>query len=191
MKLDGAKQEGLIVSPIGEPELTVDNLEIAQFVYVLLDNPRVRNVIDTITSKVVLILGRFTPERKPVLDAVRSELRRRDLCPIMFDFEKPGNRSFIETVTTLAHMAKFVIADFSDAKIVLQELPAIVGSVALPVAPIMHSNAGEEPVTLADVRRGRTFILSTRRYADVSNLIEQLPAIVNEADDKAKELARS
>jgi hypothetical protein len=31
-------------------------------------------VIDTITSKAVLILGRFTDERKAVLDALREEL---------------------------------------------------------------------------------------------------------------------
>ena len=33
--------------------------------------------IDTITSKVVLILGRFTEERKKVLDALGDELRKR------------------------------------------------------------------------------------------------------------------
>ena len=34
-------------------------------------------MIDTITSKVVLILGRFTAERKAVLDALREELSKR------------------------------------------------------------------------------------------------------------------
>jgi hypothetical protein len=36
---------------------------------------RIREVIETITSKVVLILGRFTSERKAVLDALRAALR--------------------------------------------------------------------------------------------------------------------
>jgi hypothetical protein len=45
------------------------------FVYLLLDKERIRNIIDTITGKVVLILGRFTDERKAVLDALRDELR--------------------------------------------------------------------------------------------------------------------
>jgi hypothetical protein len=44
----------------------------------LLHNQKVRDVIDTITSKVVLILGRFTDERKAVLDALREELRKRN-----------------------------------------------------------------------------------------------------------------
>jgi hypothetical protein len=66
--LEGAKQKDLIITPVYEAEITVDNLEVAQFIYLLLNNERVRHVIETITSKVVLILGRFTPERKAVLD---------------------------------------------------------------------------------------------------------------------------
>jgi hypothetical protein len=109
-----------------EPKITADDLEIAQFIYLLLHNDRIRKVIDTITSKVVLILGRFTPERQAVLDAVREELRMRDYLPVVFDFEKPDNRDLTDTVSTLAHMAKVVIADLTDAKSLLQELGRIV-----------------------------------------------------------------
>ena len=44
----------------------------------MLHNQKIRDVIDTITSKAVLILGRFTDERKAVLDALRDELRKRN-----------------------------------------------------------------------------------------------------------------
>ena len=40
----------------------------------------------------MLILGRFTDERKLVLDALREELRQRCYLPILFDFEKPQSR---------------------------------------------------------------------------------------------------
>jgi hypothetical protein len=106
--------------------ITVDNLEVAQFIYLLLHNEKIREVIDTITSKVVLILGRFTPERKAVLDAMREELRRRNYLPILFDFEKPARRDLTETVSTLAHMARFIIADITEAKSIPQELQRIV-----------------------------------------------------------------
>jgi hypothetical protein len=112
----GTRQHNLIVTPENEPTITVDNLEVAQFVYLLLNNSRMRSAIDTITSKVVLILGRFSPERKTILDAIRDELRKRDYLPVLFDFEKPTNRDITETVSTLAHMARFVIADITDAK---------------------------------------------------------------------------
>jgi hypothetical protein len=105
------RQSNLIITPREEPEITVDTVIVAQFIYVLLGNRELRQVIDSITSKVVLILGRFTPERKVVLDAIREELRKRDYLPVLFDFEKPANRDLTETVSTLAHMARFVIAD--------------------------------------------------------------------------------
>jgi hypothetical protein len=73
LKLEGAKQQNLVITQEKEPAITVDNIEVAQFIYLLLHNQKVRDVIDTITSKVVLILGRFTDEPKAVLDALREE----------------------------------------------------------------------------------------------------------------------
>src|SRR5215471_8655326 len=81
LKLERAKQQNLVITPEDEPTVTVDNIEIAQFIYLLLHNQKVRDVIDTITSKTVLILGRFTDERKAVLDALREELRKRNYLP--------------------------------------------------------------------------------------------------------------
>ena len=40
LKLDGAEQKNLIITPHDEPEITVDNLEVAQFIYLLLNNER-------------------------------------------------------------------------------------------------------------------------------------------------------
>ena len=66
----------------------------------MLHNQKIRDVIDTIGWKAVLILGRFTDERKAVLDALREELRKRNYLPILFDFEKPSQpRDLTETVT--------------------------------------------------------------------------------------------
>ena len=72
--------------------MTVDSLEVAQFVYLMLNNERLRDVIDSITSKVVLILGRFTPERKAVLDGLRTVFRDEGYLPILFDFDRPAER---------------------------------------------------------------------------------------------------
>lgn len=93
VQLEGATQLDLIVTLPHYPIITVDNLEVAQFIYLLLNNKKVRDVIDTITSKVVLILGRFTPERMAVLDAIKDELRNRNYSPVLFDFGKPAETS--------------------------------------------------------------------------------------------------
>lgn len=40
------EQVGIVITTKSEPEITVDNLEVAQFIYLLLNNPKVRQVID-------------------------------------------------------------------------------------------------------------------------------------------------
>jgi hypothetical protein len=167
LKLEKAKQQNLVITPSNEPEITVDNVEIAQFVYLI------RDVIDTITSKAVLILGRFTEERKPVLEALREELRQRKYLPILFDFEKPRSRNTDETITLLARMARFVVADISDAKSVLQELRAIVPDLpSVPVQPIILAMQ-EEPGMFDFYRNFRSF-LKVHRYASQEQLIADL-----------------
>ena len=72
LKLEGAKQQYLVVTSYGEPEITVDNIEVAQFVYLLLHNEKIRDVIDTIRRKGVLLLG---PPCHPVARIRRHALR--------------------------------------------------------------------------------------------------------------------
>jgi uncharacterized protein YjbI with pentapeptide repeats len=173
LELEGAKQEDLIITPNYEPEITVDNLEVAQFIYLLLNNERIRHVIDTITSKVVLILGRFAPERKAVLDALREELRQRDYTPVLFDFDRPVSRTTLETVSTLAHMARFVIADLTDARSVLQELQAVVPTnPSVPVQPLILDTQ-EEP-GMFDFFRLYDWVLEPYRYSDPTGLLAAL-----------------
>src|SRR6516162_4445978 len=50
---ESAKQHNLIITRPDEPTVTVDNIEVAQFIYLMLNNQKVRDVIDTITSKAV------------------------------------------------------------------------------------------------------------------------------------------
>jgi hypothetical protein len=74
LELKNAKQIDLIITlPSEGVSITVDDLELAQFIYLLLNNDKIHKMIDTITKKVVLILGRFTPERRVVLDAINHE----------------------------------------------------------------------------------------------------------------------
>jgi hypothetical protein len=144
LQMTGAVQKDLRITPPGEPEVTVDDLEVAQFIHLMLSNRKIRNVIDTITSKAVLILGRFTPTRKTVLDSLKGELRNRGYIPIIFDFEGPLSRNLTETVSTLAHKVRFVIADITDAKSIPQELMRIVPSLpSVPAQPLIQSSHAE------------------------------------------------
>jgi hypothetical protein len=141
------------------------------------------------TSKLVLILGRFTDERIQVLNAIQKELRKHNYLPVLFNFEKSGSQSFIETVSTLAHIAKFVIADFTDSKIVLEEVPHIVRNIAVPVQPLFLDGSGREPITLYDLRINHRSVLDTYRYRNLDDLLEFFEEkVINPAEVKVKEL---
>jgi len=182
-------QTSLIITRDDEATITVDNLEVAQFFYLLLHNEKIRDVIDTITSKVILILGRFTPERKAVLDALREALRQHNYLPILFDFEKPAGRDLTETISTLAHLARFVIADITDAKSIPQELMAIVPTLpSVPVQPLILNSQHEYGMFEHFIRF--PWVLPVYRYTDEVNLLHSLQEkVITPAEQKAKELA--
>jgi hypothetical protein len=154
----------------------------------MLHNQKIRDVIDTVTSRAVLILGRFTPERKDVLGTIRKELRKRGYVPILFDFDKPRGPTTDETVTLLARMARFVIADISDAKSVLQELRAIVPDLpTLAVQPIIL--ASQEEPGMFDFFRRYPWVLEAHRYDDPGQLIAHLDErVIHSAEMKVQEL---
>ena len=146
VQLEGAMQNNLVITPEKEPTITVDNLEVAQFIYLLLNNPKIRDVINTIGQKGVLILGRFTPERKAVLDALREKLRSLNFVPIVFDFERPTTHDFTETIMTLAGLSCFIIADITNPKSSPLELQATVPNYMTPFVPIIQE--GEQPFAI-------------------------------------------
>jgi Pentapeptide repeats (8 copies) len=169
LQLEGANQSNLVITHPMDSVITVDNIEIAQFVYLLINNEKIREVIDSITSKVVLILGRFTPERKAVLDAIRDDVRSRNYLPIVFDFDKPSSRDTVETISTPAHMARFVIADLTDAKSVLQELQRIVPTLpSVPIQPLLQSSQNEPG--MLDHMKAFGWFLELYRYDTIADL---------------------
>ena len=41
----------MVITRDAEPEITVDNIEVAQFIYLLLSNPKIRDAIDRLVGK--------------------------------------------------------------------------------------------------------------------------------------------
>jgi uncharacterized protein YjbI with pentapeptide repeats len=188
VKMEGAKQQNLVITSQEEPEITVDNIEVAQFIYLLLYNPKIRDVIDTIGRKAVLILGRFTPERKAVLDDLREELRKRDYVPILFDFDKPASQDLTATVSTLAHLARFIIADLTDPSSIPHELATVVPTTPIPVQPILLSGCSEFAM-FHDLQRRYHWVLPTHRYDTPGQLIADLDKrVICPAETKVLEL---
>ncbi len=170
-------QRGLIITPAFTPEITVDELEVAQFIYLLLNRKKLRNVLDTITSKAVLLLGRFTAERKALLDALADELRKHNLLPIIFDFERSTNRDFTETIKILAGLSLFVIVDITKPKSAPQELTATVPDYQIPFVPILEE--GEEPYSMfVDFKKYDWVLKPVLRYRTKQELLDNFRTVI-------------
>lgn len=181
------EQFDVVVTPRNEPQVTVDDLQMAQFVYLMISNNVIRNALQLMSSRAVLLLGRFTRERKAVLDAIRDELRTRNYIPMMFDFEPIPSQTLIQTVSTLAHMVRFIIADVTEARSVPHELATIVPSLPMvPVQPILLSS-GKAWAMLPDLLM-HTSVLEIFRYKDLPHLRASLEAnVIGPAEARAEE----
>jgi uncharacterized protein YjbI with pentapeptide repeats len=189
LKLEGAIQQNLNVSDYGEPAVMVDNLKVAQFVYLLLNNEKIRNVLDTIGAKGVLILGRFTEERKAVLDVIRDRLRELGFVPMMFDFARPTQQDFDETIKTLAGLSRFIIADITNPKSAPLELQATMPDYMVPFVPIIQED--EEPFAMFQglQHKSREWVLDVLKYDSATNLLRVLEeAVVRPALEKSNQL---
>jgi hypothetical protein len=187
----GTKQQGLIITHEAEPEITTDDIEVAQFIYLLLHNEKIQRVIDAIGKKGVLLLGRFTNGRIAVLDRLREALRERDFLPIVFNFDKPETKNFTETVRLLAGMSRFVIADITNPRSAPLELQATVPECMVPFIPILDKNEELNPFAmLRDLQIAHPDrVLDVIRYPSVGRLIEVLDTeIITPAQERFADL---
>lgn len=181
LELQEATQLNLNINPIDQPTISVDSLELAQFIYLLLNNEKIRQVIDTLTGTAVLILGRFTKKRMDVLSAIADKLRYDfgDL-PIIFNFDKPVDRSISETVHILASLCKFVIVDLTDPKSTPYESRLIVPNLAVPFLPIIQ--AGQEAFSMVeDLYDYSDRLLEGFKYRNKDHLLDNLGKLREEA----------
>jgi hypothetical protein len=134
----------------------------------------------------VMLLGRFTPERKETLDLVRGALRSQGYFPVMFDFEKPPSLSLTEVSVTLAQHSRFLIADLTDPTNVPYELQAIVPQHRVPLQPIIHEQS--RPFSFFEDIQRFPWVLPLVTYHSPEDLLANLnERVIAPAEAKLKE----
>ena len=170
----GSKQDGLIITWPDEAIITVDDIEIAQFIYLLLSRDKLRNAIAGITRNGVLLLGRFGGGGLEVLEAIAAKLRELSYLPIIFDFERPRDQDYTETVKILVGLARFVIVDLSGPS-VPHELMATVPDFEKPFVPILEK--GKTPHSMfRDLAKFPWVHSPILYFEDVTVLLERMPS---------------
>jgi uncharacterized protein YjbI with pentapeptide repeats len=181
--LDGAVQTNLAISKSGDPTIVVDNLELAQFLYLLLDHKKLRDVLIAVSERGVLLLGGFRDGGLERLQAMAAVLRDMRYLPIIFDFDRPSNRTYTETVKTLVGLSRFVIADMSGPS-VPQELTATLPHFKVPFVFILEQGKAAWAMSV-DLLENAHVIQPPVVYADTSHLLTLLRSqIVDLAENK-------
>ena len=163
---------------------------VAQFYDVIAEHGAVGKLISAGSMSVVLILGRFTVERKRVLEALAHALRVRGKTPVIFDFQGPENRELIDTIRFIGGMAELIVVDLTAASSVPLELQALVPDLMVPVLPIVQSR---RPVyaMFADLVRRYFWVLPPVSYSNERELLRHLDsAILRRAGRVAEEIKR-
>jgi uncharacterized protein YjbI with pentapeptide repeats len=173
-----AEQENLIVNKPGEPTVTVDDIQIAQLVHLMLTNDHVRELIRLVSAKGVLLLGRFGGGGIETLRAIAASLRAEKYLPMIFDYERPVQRNYTETVQTLLGLSRFVIVDLTGPS-VPQELYATVPHFKIPFVPIIE--AGRETTsTISDILEYPWVVKPPVRFENTPDLLRGLRKLVIE-----------
>ncbi len=172
VRTENSRQDSLTITPSDQPTITVDNLEVAQFVHLLLNNKKALSAINTISTKIVLILGQFLLERRSILEAITSELRKRNYLPVLFDFNRPHNKKFTEMLITLAHLSHFIIADFTNEKSIPLELQANISRLRIPIQPLSSNSKYEDEKF--DFLNFYPWVLPMYRYESIDDLLLSL-----------------
>ena len=165
-----------------------DDIRLAQFHDVFEEHGSVASLISASSKRVVLILGRFTPKRKRVLDRLAAALARRGKVPVIYDFPSPDDREISDTVRFIAGMSQFIVVDLTDASSVPLELQATIPDLMVPVLPIIESN---KPLfaMFADLQRRYSWIQPTVKYKTAEELERWVDeAIIGCADEAAERI---
>jgi uncharacterized protein YjbI with pentapeptide repeats len=186
VELDQADQRNLIITDNDEPIITVDDLEVAQFIYLLLNHKKLRIAINSVTERGVLLLGRFGDGGLEVLQLVAAKLRQMNYLPIIFDFDRPEDRDYTETIKVLVGLSRFIVVDLSGPS-VPQELYATVPHFDIPFVPIIEKGRKMYSMSI-DLWKYEWFLTPPVEFASKEELIELISSkIVDRAEERHHE----
>jgi len=171
IRLKGAEQTGLIITPREEFAVIVDNFEVAHFIGLLLNNEKILQLIDNITLRMVLILGSFTHQRKTILNVIRGKLLDYGFLPVLIEFDQDDSqKNFVETICTLGNMSKFIIADFTDVKALLGKVSQFLGNITVPIKPLLLKGLEQEYCKLSELQKNSKLFLKIHLYKESDDL---------------------
>jgi len=192
-RLEHALQSNLLLTRSRDRRqkiITVDTVQTAVVVNLLLESGGVSALVDTLSSKTVLVLGRFTEKRKAYFEQLKEELFGHNYVAVSFDFAQPTTRSFADTLMLLASMSRFIIADLTDPKSVPMELARIVPQLpSVPIVPLIERS--QRPFALLESFLQYPWVIAPTIYEETQDVSQLVGQAVERAETKIREQTHS
>jgi uncharacterized protein YjbI with pentapeptide repeats len=187
-RLNGTTQQVLCITPRDQPQVAVDDLQVAQSLSRLLRNDEIHDILRT--SQVVVLVGDFAFARPSALGALCDSLRTHGYLPVVFDFARSSDQCRTETLARLARIARFIIADLTMPSSLPQDLDAILPTTMVPVQPVAGLMLGQKPWAQYKDTWKYDWVLSVYRYdSRYWGLLDSLPeSLILRAEAKVEEL---
>jgi len=164
--------QDLIVNREDQLSMMVDDIEIAQFIYMIADNQKISKIIDNMRTKAVLILGSFDDASMAAIAALKGAIRNHGMIPLLFTFEQPKHKSLMGTVRTMAELSSLVIVDQSIFANQIFEMSNLVLNVHVPFARIARE--GSKKITMDDEAKHFDWYQHEPIYYSTENAYQQI-----------------
>ena len=164
----------------GRIPMMVDDIELAQFIYYLTNHKKLRETINVMNTRSVLLLGRFKDGGLERLYEIREWLLAKNYLPMIFDFERPDSLDLVEVIVTMGGLSKFIIADLS-GPFVNTELNSIA---SLYLKPIIVFHTDDPKRAQFEFEQKNKYLHSVSFDGSSKDLMDQLGVKVEEIDSQ-------
>jgi hypothetical protein len=180
----GLQAKNLIVTNHADPTVVVDSFTAAGAIFARLNDDATCRM--TPERQLVIILGNFQNERRELLNAIRRELKLRRLIPVVFHFDKPLSRTFLDVTRQIAALTQYVVVDLTLPHLIAVNFQAALPHFKLPIQVIAaDSPAARKTETLQQY----PWILEPYFYQDLAEAVSATGArIIDPVERKAGEI---
>ncbi len=188
---DFAEQKDLFLTRTWEAPITLDNIQIAEFVNPILHKPGLRNATHAPVFNSILFLGRFSDfDRYLLLQGLKEQVRRIHLSPVVFNLDFAESSALYPKVKTLAGLTLFVIVDVSQCGSDLAQLDAVLPEHPTPVVPIYQKDDSAHAI-LDAMQTKYPWVMKAVPYSRADDLLQGWRTLILEpAISKRNELRR-
>ena len=148
-RLDGAVQTDLVITRssdpahvVLEPALTVDHMEAAQFLYMLYQNAYTPAIHSSLMRHIILIFGKFTPERKETFKTILHDFWEQNYVPVFVDVTTFQDHTNAAMINALIGLSSSILIDLTD----VPRSGVMFPRRSIPIQPLLREGKVERDV---------------------------------------------